>query len=105
MVPDRRGIQFAQILKTLADDEAMVNAAPNSRKEESACSVTYFCQQNLTVMPTSAVNDHVSISSKPIRQGESSPVNLKSYRTNDNPTNMTCESMPGLMRPRLALEV
>ena len=33
------------------------------------------------------------------------PRKSKSYRTNDNPTNMTCESMPGLMRPRLALEM
>ena len=31
--------------------------------------VTYFGQQNLTVMPTGAVNDHASISSKRIRQG------------------------------------
>jgi hypothetical protein len=27
------------------------------------------------------------------------------YGTNDTPTNTTCESIPGLMRPRLALEM
>ena len=68
MVPDRLWIQLPKKLNTLADDEAMVNAAPNPGKEESACSVTYFGQQNLTVMPTGAVNNHVSISSKRIRQ-------------------------------------
>jgi hypothetical protein len=71
MVPDRRGIQFAQILNALVADEAMVNAAHQlSGKRVGACSVTYFRQQNLTVMPTSAVNDHVSISPKRIRQGD-----------------------------------
>ena len=32
MVPDRRGIQFAQILNTLAADEAMVNATRQLQK-------------------------------------------------------------------------
>jgi hypothetical protein len=54
----------------------MVNAAHQLQKGVSACSVTYFRQQNLRVMPTSAVNDHVSISPKRIRQGGSGPVNL-----------------------------
>jgi hypothetical protein len=76
----------------------------NCIERVSACSVTYFRKPNLTVMPTSAVNDHTSISSKHSTAG-SRPSKSKSYGTNDNPTNITCESMPGLIRPRLALEM
>jgi hypothetical protein len=104
MAPDGRGIQFAQILNTLAADEAMVNAAHQLQKRGERCGAMYFRQQNLTVMPTSAVNDHVLISPNALDRGIQ-PSKSKSYRTNDNPTNMTCESMPGLMRLRLALEM
>jgi hypothetical protein len=47
----------------------------------------------------------VHCSSIPCGSPRSIPTNLRPYRTNDTPTNTTCESMPGLMRPRLALEM
>jgi len=66
----------------------MVNAAHQLQKRGERV------QRNLfPVMPTSAVNDHVSISPKRIRQGIQ-PSKSKSYRTNDNPTNITCNASP-----------
>jgi hypothetical protein len=51
MAPDRRGIQFAQVLNTLAADEAMVNAAHQFQKRGERVRRNLFRQEKLTVMP------------------------------------------------------
>jgi hypothetical protein len=104
MVSDGQWIQFAQILNTIADDEAMVNAAQQLQKRCKRVRRNLVPSTEPEVRPTNAVNDAVSISPKAHSTGDQ-PSKSKSYRTNDNPTNSTCESMPGLMRPRLALEM